>query len=67
VAAVAWSLTVDTNQVDPHNIHDAWNWRATMPTLDTEKLLEFRRWWLKDALPEAWKLAEAQTTEQHCE
>jgi hypothetical protein len=35
------------------------------PTLDTEKLLEFQRWRLKDALPQAWKLAEAQITEQH--
>jgi hypothetical protein len=44
VAPVAWSLTVDTNQFDPHNIHDAWNWRTTMRTLDMEKLVEFRRW-----------------------
>jgi adenosine deaminase len=55
---VAWSLTIETNQVDPRDVPDAWSRWIRRQAIDLERPLEFWRWWLQKALPQAWKLAE---------
>lgn len=55
MALVAWAM--DDTVVKGKCIADAWNTWIHLRHMLPDKMLEFWRWWLTEAIPEAWQLA----------